>query len=135
VLSLVFWAIVLVVAIKYVVFVMRALRTVQELIQWLSASPRPLVTYSTIAFRRRAMALKIVGVEGPRLSEDEDGATQDFVLANGPAFTSATAKKFLGSLKLLAATTDKQRAQRRSPRLCREAWRQYLRRSVTRALQ
>jgi hypothetical protein len=33
-------------------------------------------------------------------------ATQDFVLANGPVFTSATAKKFLGSLKLLAATTD-----------------------------
>jgi hypothetical protein len=26
--------------------------------------------------------------EAPRLSEDEDGATQDFVLANGPAFTS-----------------------------------------------
>jgi hypothetical protein len=54
----------------------------------------------------RAMALKIVGVEGLRLSENEDGATQDFVLANGPVFTSATAKKFLGSLKLLAATTD-----------------------------
>jgi hypothetical protein len=42
------------------------------------------------------MALKIIGVEGPRLSESEGGATQDFALANGPAFTSATAKKFLG---------------------------------------
>ena len=40
-------------------------------------------------------------------SENEGGATQDFVLANGPAFTSATAKKFLGNLKLLAATTDR----------------------------
>jgi hypothetical protein len=55
----------------------------------------------------RAMALKIIGVEGPRLPESEGGATQDFVLANGPAFTSATAKKFLGNLKLLAATTDR----------------------------
>jgi hypothetical protein len=55
----------------------------------------------------RAMALKIIGVEGPRLSENDGGATQDFVLANGPAFTSATAKKFLGNLKLLAATTDR----------------------------
>jgi hypothetical protein len=55
----------------------------------------------------RAMALKIIGVEGLRLSENEGGATQDFVLANGPAFTSATAKKFLGNLKLLAATTDR----------------------------
>jgi hypothetical protein len=55
----------------------------------------------------RALALKIIGVEGPRLSETDGGATQDFVLANGPAFTSATAKKFLGNLKLLAATTDR----------------------------
>lgn len=55
----------------------------------------------------RAMALKIIGVDGLRLSENEGGATQDFVLANGPAFTSATAKKFLGNLKLLAATTDR----------------------------
>jgi hypothetical protein len=55
----------------------------------------------------RAMALKIIGVEGPRLPESEGGATQDFVLANRPAFTSATAKKFLGNLKLLAATTDR----------------------------
>jgi hypothetical protein len=55
----------------------------------------------------RALALKIIGVEGPRLSESAGGATQDFVLANGAAFTSATAKKFLGNLKLLAATTDR----------------------------
>jgi hypothetical protein len=53
------------------------------------------------------LALKIIGVEGPRLVENEGGATQDFVLANGPAFTSAAAKKFLGNLKLLAATTDR----------------------------
>jgi hypothetical protein len=55
----------------------------------------------------RALALKIIGVEGPRLVENEGGATQGFILANGPAFTSATAKKFLSNLKLLAATTDR----------------------------
>jgi hypothetical protein len=41
----------------------------------------------------RAMALKIIGVKGPRLPANEGGAIQDFVLANGPAFTSVTAKK------------------------------------------
>jgi len=33
--------------------------------------------------------------------------TQDFVMANGPAFVAPDAKAFLGGLKLLAATTDK----------------------------
>jgi hypothetical protein len=54
----------------------------------------------------RAMAVKVIGVEGPRLSEN-GGATQDFVLANGPTFNAPTARKFLSNLKLLAATTDK----------------------------
>jgi hypothetical protein len=64
----------------------------------------------------RALALKIIGVEGPRLVENEGGATQDFVLANGPAFTSATAKKFLGHLKLLAAPPTGPKARGRPPR-------------------
>ncbi len=55
----------------------------------------------------RGMALKIVGVAGERLPGTEGDATQDFVLVNGPAFNAPTARKFLGSLKLLAATTDK----------------------------
>jgi hypothetical protein len=63
------------------------------------------------------MALKIIGVEGPRLSENEGGATQDFLLAIGHPFTSAIAKKFLGSLKLLAAATDRAESRRRPPRL------------------
>jgi len=54
----------------------------------------------------RGMALKIVGVEGERLSGSEGDVTQDFVLVNGPAFNAPNAKKFLSSLKLLAATTD-----------------------------
>ena len=53
----------------------------------------------------RGLALKVIGVSGERLPEAE-GETQDFVLANAPAFTAPDAKAFLKSLKLLAATTD-----------------------------
>ena len=61
----------------------------------------------------RGMAVKLLGVPGTQLSSlDADAAvapasTQDFVLVNGPAFLAPGAKKFLGSLKLLASTTDK----------------------------
>ena len=61
----------------------------------------------------RGMAVKLLGVPGTQLSSlDADAAvapasTQDFVLVNGPAFLAPSAKKFLGSLKLLASTTDK----------------------------
>ena len=55
----------------------------------------------------RGMSLKVVGVPGARVEGSEDAATQDFVLVNGPVFNAPTAKKFLGSAKLLASTTDK----------------------------
>lgn len=63
----------------------------------------------------RGLAIKLIGVPGVQLSSlepdahgaDRDASTQDFVLVNGPAFLAPTAKKFLGSLKLLASTTDK----------------------------
>ncbi|MGA7439101.1 MAG: catalase family protein [Luteibacter sp.] len=55
----------------------------------------------------RGMALKILGVEGERLTGSEGAATQDFVLVNGPAFSAPNAKKFLTSLKLTAVTTDR----------------------------
>jgi hypothetical protein len=55
----------------------------------------------------RGMGLKVVGVSGPRVAGSEGDATQDFVLVNGPVFNTPTAKKFLGNVKLLAATTDK----------------------------
>jgi hypothetical protein len=55
----------------------------------------------------RGMALKIIGVPGERLLDGEGDVTQDFVMVNGPVFQSATAKKFLGNVKLLAVTTDK----------------------------
>ena len=55
----------------------------------------------------RGFAMKVVGVEGPRLAGSETAVTQDFLLVNGPTFLAPTAKKFLGSLKLLASTTDR----------------------------
>ncbi|MDV3455860.1 catalase family protein [Sphingomonas sp. HF-S4] len=55
----------------------------------------------------RGVALKILGVEGERLPGSEGETTQDFVLANAPAFAAPNPKKFLANLKLLAATTDK----------------------------
>ncbi len=55
----------------------------------------------------RGLAIKVIGVSGERLPGSEADATQDFVMINGPAFIVPTAQKFLGSLKMLAATTDK----------------------------
>ena len=54
----------------------------------------------------RGLAIKVVGVEGERLNSSQHDATQDFVLINAPAFVAPNPKKFLGSLKPLAATTD-----------------------------
>ncbi len=55
----------------------------------------------------RGMAIKIIGVDGPRLPGSESDVTQDFVLVNGPSFGRPDAKSFARSLKLVAATTDK----------------------------
>ena len=54
----------------------------------------------------RGLAMKVVGVEGPRLS-DAAGSTQDFLMVNGPVFQAPNAEKFLGNLKMLAKTTDR----------------------------
>ena len=53
----------------------------------------------------RGLGLKILGVSGDFLPEAA-GSTQDFVLANSPAFFAPNAKGFAPGLKLLAATTD-----------------------------
>jgi hypothetical protein len=55
----------------------------------------------------RGFSLKLVGVPGERVEGGEGDTTQDFVLVNGPVFLAPTAKKFAGSAKLLAATTDR----------------------------
>ena len=54
----------------------------------------------------RGLALKVLDVAGERLPGAE-GTTQDFVMVNGPVFQAPNAEKFLGSLKLLAKTTDR----------------------------
>lgn len=55
----------------------------------------------------RGMAIKVFGVEGERIADSMDKDTQDFVLVNAPAFTEKDGKSFLGTLKLLASTTDR----------------------------
>ena len=55
----------------------------------------------------RGLSMKVIGVDGARLDGSEGDVTQDFVLVNGPVFSAANAKKFLGNLKMLAKTTDK----------------------------
>lgn len=55
----------------------------------------------------RGMALKVLNVEGDRLSGSEGSQSQDFVLVNAKTFNSPSGKAFLRSLKLLAATTDR----------------------------
>jgi hypothetical protein len=71
----------------------------------MSSSPGDLLNDSVST--PRGLAVKIVGVPGARLPDSEGDNTQDFIMINGPVFAAPNAKKFLGSLKLLAATTDK----------------------------
>ncbi len=54
----------------------------------------------------RGLALKVLDVAGERLPGAE-GTSQDFVMVNGRVFQAPNAEKFLGSLKLLAGTTDR----------------------------
>lgn len=54
----------------------------------------------------RGLGLKVIGVDGERLPGSEGDVTQDFVMANAPAFAAPTPAAFAKNLKLLAATTD-----------------------------
>ncbi|RYI02520.1 MAG: catalase, partial [Acetobacteraceae bacterium] len=54
----------------------------------------------------RGLAIKVLDVEGERLPGAE-GTSQDFIMVNGPVFQAKTAGKFLGNLKMLAATTNR----------------------------
>ena len=55
----------------------------------------------------RGMALKVFGVDGPKLPGHEGETTQDFVLASGPVFPQADAAAFLVSMKGLEQATEK----------------------------
>lgn len=54
----------------------------------------------------RAIALKIIGVEGERLPGSEGQETQDFIMQNGPTFEAKDAKTFLNHLRMIAPTAD-----------------------------
>jgi hypothetical protein len=75
------------------------------IIMRLSSTPGDLLNDSVST--PRGLAVKIIGVPGERLPGSEADRTQDFIMINGPVFAAPNAKKFLGSLKLLAGTTDK----------------------------
>ena len=55
----------------------------------------------------RGLALRVFDVPGARLSDGKEGSAQDFLLANGQAFTAPDAANFVTTLKALAATTDR----------------------------
>jgi hypothetical protein len=55
----------------------------------------------------RGIALKVIGVDGERVSGSEGDITQDFVMVNGRVFPAPGAKGFAKKLKLLAATTNR----------------------------
>ncbi|WP_415266896.1 catalase family protein [Acidovorax sacchari] len=76
-----------------------------DVVMRLSSTPGDLLDDSVST--PRGLALKVLGADGPRLDPADGLAEQDFLMVNGPVFTAATAKQFLRSLKLLAATTDK----------------------------
>ena len=52
----------------------------------------------------RGMAIKVLGVQGPKL-DNHTGATQDFVLATGTAFAQADAGSFLTAIKGIEKAT------------------------------
>lgn len=55
----------------------------------------------------RGIALKILGVRGPALTDVVQDGAQDFLMVNGPVFGAPTPAAFAKNLKLLAGTTDK----------------------------
>ncbi|HEY9254050.1 MAG TPA: catalase, partial [Stenotrophomonas sp.] len=55
----------------------------------------------------RAMAVKVLGVEGERVQGGGEEHTQDFLMVNGPTFTSPGIKGFVNAARLLAATTER----------------------------
>ena len=49
----------------------------------------------------RGLAMKVLGVDGPRASANDESISQDFVMAVGPAFAAKDAKAFLGMQKFI----------------------------------
>lgn len=62
----------------------------------------------------RGLAVKVYGVQGEQLSGSATDSTQDFLCVEGNAFSAPTPKDFLGTVKLLARTTDKAEGLKRA---------------------
>jgi hypothetical protein len=76
-----------------------------KVVMRISTNPGDLLDDSVSA--PRGLALKILDVAGERLPDSAGETSQNIILVNAPAFAAPDAKAFLGSLKQLAATTDK----------------------------
>ncbi|UNK56295.1 catalase family protein [Pseudoxanthomonas daejeonensis] len=55
----------------------------------------------------RALAIKVSGVDGPRVDGGGEQHSQDFLMVNGPTFSSPGLDGFLRAARLLAATTER----------------------------
>lgn len=55
----------------------------------------------------RAVAFKVLDVEGERLPDSEASRSQDFIMVNDPTFNAPDAATFVKAFKPLAATTDR----------------------------
>jgi hypothetical protein len=75
------------------------------LVMRLSTSPGDVVDDSLST--PRGLAIKVWGVQGPRLCGSVDEVTQDFVLMNGAGCHAKNGEGFARGLKLQAQTTDK----------------------------
>ena len=62
----------------------------------------------------RGMAMKILGVEGPKVPGHENAVTQDLVLATGPVFPAADAAAFLQSMQGLEKVTPRSEGLKRA---------------------
>jgi hypothetical protein len=79
----------------------------------------------------RGMAIKALDVPGVRLPGSEADTTQDFLMADSPAFAAPNAKKFVSNLKMLAKTTDRAEGLKKAfhrPSWCRDRRRKRRRR-------
>lgn len=55
----------------------------------------------------RAIAIKVLDVDGERVEGGSGGRSQDFLMVNAPAFTAPDPAAFLQGARLLAATTER----------------------------
>ena len=70
------------------------------LVRFSQGPPKPV---PDAASGQRGMAIKVLGVRGPRLPSSREAGTQDWVLAPDPAFVNSTSATFLRSFRAAAS--------------------------------